>query len=906
MFFDSIKIECDRSCSFAHDLKKILISLAILLFLGTGYFAYDKWVKQEDLTSWDFVPSDAALVLDIFLAKDIENVASNPIWENLIKAEGLNSLDQGLSFLDSINGNGGFSTIFREMPTLISAHKVSSSALDFLFVLDIQNLSQNTFVSAAIARMKTAGYRFRTRNYNGYNISEIGSGDQLFTYIFHKNFFLGSFTPYLVEDAIRTIEEPDIIPFNEVHPISNGTIHVNFKELGNLLGVFTSGKTVLPLTSGSYELSLDSVTLSLSGFSEATDHWISTHKETPSKFEMAEVIPFNTSLLYHITSADFPKWHLEQTTQSNSPRVQALKDSLKASLDFSADQVFALLDEEIGLAILESGRPDNTDKFFILKVKDTKESLTFFQKLSERIAYSRGDSVYTESYSENEIRFLPITNFPSSIIGDLADDFERCFYFSYRNYIVFSNSIQELKSLVTSTQTEDTWGKSIQMNNFLEKANAEANVSLIVNIPRFWPTLISAVKPEWASYFKANEKAYKKLELAAFQFSYLDDKYFTNFTFSQPPKYVEPVIKTSADNSLAFSNPIISKPHLVRTHAHNFFDILLQDSLFHLYYLDRSFSSLWTKGLEGEIVSEVFPIDYYRNNKLQYAFATKTQIHIIDRAGNYIPGFPKNLAQAPAISHFSLIDYEKSRNYRMGITDEDGKVYLTDKDLKTLDGWDPIPYRRPAVQPLKHARLGRRDIMISVQENGIANIANRRGEKLSGFPFDLKAATADNYFLNASNSLGSSSVVLLSKQGELFEINLEGIIINRDQLIKTSQETTFRLILDRGEKSFIIVRKEGSTYEVLDATGNLLFSKDYLSEEEIIIQYYQFGAGKDLVIFTDTANESLYIYDKSGTLVTGNPLQSSEEISVIYSSAKKELQVFSSSRSNLEFYSFDY
>lgn len=887
-------------------MKKTLIILIVVLLIGAGYFTYDKWIKKSDVTAWDFVPSDAALVLDLSLAKDLEEVSSNPIWENLIKAEGIQAIENGLNFLDSINGNGGFSSIFRDVPTLISTHKVSSASLDFLFVLDVQNLSQNTFISAGISRMKAAGYRFRTRNYNGFKISEIGSGADLFTYIFHKNYFLGSFTPYLVEDAIRTIEEVDILPYHEVHPVSPGMLHVNYKEFGNLVSAFTAGKIALPLSSGSYEVSLDSVTVSLSGFSEATDSWVSTHRETPKTFDMAEVIPFNTSLLYHITSHDFVKWDTEQSRLSQSPAVQALKDSLKSNLDFTSEQVFSLLDGEIGLAMLESGRPDNTDKFFILKVKDGRESLAFFEQLSERIAYARGDSVYTESYSENEIRFLPIPNFPSAVIGDLAEDFERCFYFNYRNYIIFSNSIQELKGLVTSTVEEDTWGKSIRMNNFLEKANAEANVSLIVNIPRFWPTMLTHIKPEWLPYFKANEKTFKRLELAAFQFSYLDQKYFTNFTFSQPPKYVESVIKTSPDNAVAFASPLISKPYLVRTHAHSYFDILLQDSSFNLYYLDRTFSSLWSKELADELVSEVFAIDYYRNNKLQYAFATKTQVHIIDRLGNYLPGFPKKLNSEPTIAHFTVIDYEKSRNYRLGVTDEDGKVYLTDKDLKVLVGWDPIPYRRPAIGPLKHARLGRRDVMISVQENGIANIANRRGERLSGFPFDLEGTSANNYFLNASNSLGSSSIVLLSKQGELFEVNLEGNIINRDQLIKESPETAFRLVPDRGGKSFVIVRNEGSTYEVLDATGNLLFTKDYLSEEEIITQYYQFGAGKDLVVFTDTANESLFIYDKSGALVTGNPLRSAAEISIVYSSSKKELQVFTSTGSNLEFYSFDY
>ncbi|MEQ9405735.1 MAG: hypothetical protein RIM99_19245 [Cyclobacteriaceae bacterium] len=888
-------------------MKKLLITVTALLLAGAGYFTYDKWVKHSDLTAWSFVPSDAAIVLDLRLNNDLEDLEANPVWQNLLQTDGLNAVRTGLAFLDSINGDGGFTAVFRDMPTLISTHKVSSSSLDFLFVLDIQNLSQNTFVSAAIGRLKKSGIRYKNRNYNGFKISEIEGENKVFTYIFYKNFFLASFTPYLVEDAIRTIEESEVESFKEVHTGERGKVHVNYQQLGNLLGVFSSSKVQLPLSSGSYDLSVDSSMVSLSGFSQADNNWISTHKETPGGFEMAEVIPSNTAVLYHITSSDFGKWETEQLNYlSNEPAIIQFRDSLKTAFDFSAEQVFDLIEDEIGLALLESGRPDDTRKLFILKVKDAQESLSYFQQLAERIAYSRGDSVYSESYSENEIRFLPIQNFPSAILGEMASDFDRCFYFNYRNYLIFSNSLQELKNLVSSTQSEDTWGKSIQMNDFFEKANSEANVSLIVNIPRFWPTLLAQFKPEWASRFKSNQQAYNKIELAAFQFSSLGNQYFTNFTFSQPRKYVRPTAKTTADNSVAFASPPITKPHLVKTHAHNYYDILIQDSTFYLYYFDRTFSSIWTKDLKEPVKGEIFEMDYYKNGKIQYAFATGGKIHIIDRTGAYIPGYPKAIAKAAKTSFFNLIDYERSRNYRMGITDVDGKVYLTDKDMNVLEGWDPIPYKRPAISPLRHARLGRRDVMISIQENGILNITNRRGIRQAGFPFDLKADVGGSYYLNASNSLGRSSLTILSRQGELVEINLEGIVIARDQLVKQSQETTFELVEDRGRNSFIILRKVGNQYDVLDATGNLLFSKDYLSGSEVLVQFYQFGAGKDLILFTDRANESLYIFDRSGNLVTGNPLRSSNEVSLIYSSSKKELQIYTTSGTNLEFYEFDY
>ncbi len=889
-------------------MKKTLIIVTILLLIGAGYFTYDKWVKHSDLVGWSFVPSDAAIVFELDLIKDLSDLQSNPAWKNLEQTEGLRDFNNTLAFLDSINGDGGFTAIFKHMPALISLHRVSNSSLDFLLVWEIQNLSQNTFISTAINRLKKEGYKFKTRTYNGFKISEVGDGERTFTYIFYKNFFLSSFTPYLVEDAIRTIDDPDILSFTERFPISSsGSIHVNFEELGNVLGAISSNSVDLPLASGSYQMGLDSTILSISGISQVSDDWVSTHKEAPGGFEMSEVIPSYASLLYHITSTDMSKWKIAQTTYlEKEPTTLKHRDSLKTALDFDAEQVFDLIDEEIGLATLESGRPDEEIQLFILKVKNVQEALTYFSQLTERIAYSRGDTVYSESYSENEIRFLPIRNFPRAVLGDMANGFDRCFYINNRNYIIFSNSLQELKNLVSAIQEEETWGKSVPMNEFLSSTNAESNVSLIVNVPRFWPKLISKMKPAWNIHFSTNQQSYKKTELMAFQISYLEEEYFTNVTFSQSVKKAPLVAKTSSDNAIALTNSIITKPFLVRTHSHNFFDILLQDNTYNLYYLDRTFSSLWNEKLDEPIVSEIHALDYYRNGKIQYAFATTSKVHVIDRTGNYIPGYPKQLPNSIEISHFSLIDYDRSRNYRFGITDSDGKVYLTDKDLQLLEGWDPIPYLRPAVQPLKHSRIGGRDVMISLQENGIVNVTNRRGQKQTGFPFDLKAPLGNSYFLNTSNSLGSSSLTTISTQGELVEINLEGNVINRDQLIKSSQEATFKLITDRGERSFIIVRKEGNTYEILDPTGNLLFSKNYLSEGEVLIQYYQFGAGKDLIILTDTAFETLYIYDRSGNLVTGNPIQSSNEVSIVYSSSKKELQVYTTSGFNLEYYQFSY
>ncbi|MFK7953699.1 MAG: hypothetical protein AB8B73_12705, partial [Ekhidna sp.] len=623
-------------------MKKFLIVIAILLLCGVGYFTYDKWVKDSDLTAWSFVPNGAAVVLETEVLNDFKTLEEYPLWKVISDVEGLNGINEGVSFLDSINGDGGFSAIFKSAPALISLHKISSSNFDFLFVLDIQNLSQNTFISASIGQLKKKGYRFKTRNYNGFKISEIGNKDKAFTFIFYKNYFLASFTPYLVEDAIRTISDSETLAFKETmnqfeinSTDDNPSIYVNYEQVTNLMKAFSVSSAAFPLDAGKYEISLDSNYFGASGFSFGKDDWLSTHDEQPSSFEMAEIIPSNTAILHHITSTNFTNWKEKQMAyiQQNDERAFRHQDSLKQAFDFNAGQVLDLVEGEIGLATLESSRASETKKLFILEVNDINESLTFFDQVTERIAYSRGDSVYSESYSDSEIRFLPIQDFPMTVWGAGAEGFTQCFYMSYRNYLIFSNNLNELKSLISSIQNENTWGKSLNVNRFLARTNNAANVNLFINIPRAWSIILPDIKNEWSEYFKTNTNIFKSFEFAAFQFSYIDDSYFTNFTFTQPTKQSANIPKTSADNGVRFASNIISKPHLIKTHSYLQFDMLLQDSTNTVYYLDRDQNALWTKTIDEPIISDIFPVDFYKNGKLQYAFATAGKIHIIDKTG---------------------------------------------------------------------------------------------------------------------------------------------------------------------------------------------------------------------------------------------------------------------------------
>ncbi|MEM6641995.1 MAG: hypothetical protein AAF616_03365 [Bacteroidota bacterium] len=893
-------------------MKKYLLIILVLLLACIGYLIYSKWVKDSNLSAWSFIPADAAAVFELELLKDYQTVSGYPIWKNLGKTPGISSIDHSISFLDSINGKGGFSTIFKDAPTLISIHKTASEGFDFLFVLDVQNISQNTFVGATLGRLKKAGYKFKSRNYKGYKISEVSNGQEIFASIFYKNYFLASFTPYLLEDAIRTIDGEqasfDQQQANGLETEQAGVIklHTRFQELTLLLkGI--SEEASLPFQYGKYTLNVDSTQFAASGITEPGGSWLTTHQKAPASFDMVEVVPENTSHLLHIASTDLNDWKIRQMDwiAVHQPLVKEIQDSLRKTYDFRAEQVLDLIDEEIGILQVESGALSEERRLCILETKNIDAALDFFNELTGRIVRSRGDTIYSETYSENEIRYLPIRNFPQTFLGDIAGDFAQCFYINHRNYLIFSNNLQELKSVIASIQEEETWGKSLGVNAFLEEVNKTANLSLYVNIPRSLGLIKNGLKASWSEHLEANIGSYQRFEFAAFQFSFLDGSYFSNFTFSQPDQASTTASTVSPEAGLQFASKLLSKPYLLKTHAYRGFDILLQDSTNAIYYLDPEQNTLWTAELEARIVSQVYPIDFYKNGKIQYAFATTGQVHIWDRTGQSIPGYPKQLDSGP-IMHFGVIDYDLSRNYRFAVTDDSGKTFLTDKELNPLEGWNPKTFKREAIQPLAHQRLGRRDIMLSIQEDGIINMTNRRAENMPGFPFDTGHDLSNGYFLKASNGLSNSTVTVLSESGELVEISLEGNVIQKNQLLKTSANARFRLIQDVKGKSFLIARKQENQYDILDDTGNLLFTKNYFTENELIIQYYQFGAGRDLIVFTDPTSQALYIYNKTGALLTGNPLKSAHEVSILYSTVNREFKVYTTTGSNLELYTFKY
>lgn len=109
-------------------------------------------------------------------------------------------------------------------------------------------------------------------------------------------------------------------------------------------------------------------------------------------------------------------------------------------------------------------------------------------------------------------------------------------------------------------------------------------------------------------------------------------------------------------------------------------NILKQNADNSLCLIDHNGKQLWKIPFDGPVVGSVEQIDIYNNLKIQYLIAQADKLHLIDRLGREVKGFPLDL-KSPATS--GPIAVKSGKLVYWEISTKKGKVYF-DKKTKTI------------------------------------------------------------------------------------------------------------------------------------------------------------------------------------------------------------------------------
>ncbi|MCK6617830.1 MAG: hypothetical protein L6Q51_09300 [Cyclobacteriaceae bacterium] len=846
----------------------LFLSVVFILLVITGIVVYVKVSQQKAVSVWNLIPEQAVLVYESGSCKScLTQLQDNPVWQSVNRvAVNTRSGDLISNFLSHIAGASTW---------LASLHVTQRNNFDFIFyTTDDLGKATDRLVKPATQPAK--------REYAGFTIYELKQHEQVLSWVVIENFWIGSFTSFLVEDVIRTYNtngarrfETQLEQVKKLPVVKNdaGNLFIRYEGLNTLFNsLLPEGAALKPVIGQTAVLDIkESASLTLSGFS-LIDH-ISDGSllsyfagQNPVAFSHKQLISNRALVVTNYGITDGAVFYKNLPLAGNSK----LQDSLRALAAVDFENLFAGLGNELSVCLLER-RKNELARVVLVNLSDSERWTTVFHQLSK--ATESGDSLYIERYSSYELRKIEIKNLAQKLFRPLVTGSDLTYYTISGKTLFLSDNLSDLKRFLDDIDQEEVWGKSVATNQFLDATLLESNVSIYFNFPLLKNTLVQRLAPSWRAFFTENPTVLDRPGVGAIQFSNLNGMFYTHAIVMPSGSAVLPEHANKGRMQVVLNAPVKSSLYSVRNHTTKQNDFVFQDSLGMLHYLSPEGKILWSLLPGGTISGEIKQVDYFNNGKLQLLFVTPGKLHVIDRLGNYVSPFPVSIpVQQPEFTN--VIDYDNSKRYRFIISDRAGKIWMFDKQGQPLDGWKPKSAEGRLIMPPRHYRVQGKDFIVAAREDGTVLLMNRKGEAVKGFPVVLDFRPSGYLTFEPGRNLAGSVFTCISKDGIKTRFSAEGKILTREPLVKATVTDQFSLVEEQSGNGYVIVRQSAKRLLVFDDDGREFIANDYVGMNPVHVQYYDFGSGKTVIVLTDKEQELSYLYDGSGNTLVDAPVDS--------------------------------
>lgn len=862
-----------------------VITLLIVVVSVGGFFAYDWFFAKKQTDLWSLVPQSSVVVYESSNCTTcIESARQSPLWQLVSRAALFERKQDSLQSLVAFLSNP-------KPGSLASLHVTKKDGFDFVFYLPLYAKSEKLILEAAVEEWKKKpGFKYSEREFNGFKIQELTGQGNVFSWVMLDDAWAGSFTPFLVEDVVRTVNADNESNFREtiasVYQMPRikgdaGNLYLSVKNLSQWLSVFDDHinqdvfaslgeSTLLDVKNGTKNLVLNGFTAN----NMANPQSLLTvfRAQTPVPFESKSYVSNRTAVytMFGINDGKALGKALQSYSLSKRKQFTDTLARVAAALKVDINAMYRHIDDEVGVCYVESGS-NQISKVLLIESEKSDSIILALNKIATQLSE---DTVFHEPFSSYELRELPLYRFPEKLLWPLVSGFDHTYYATNGKVVFMAEDLEGLKQFLDDVDKEETWGRSVLQNKFLSSTLLESNLSLFVNSGRVWHLLSNNLQPRWQRFLAENGRLTHSLGMGAIQFSNLNESFYTNaiWTYDQPAAASSPAgdFQRTVTN---FDSGVLSRPYVVRSHVDRSYEVVVQDSAYNVYLVSSQGKALWKYPSNGPIIGKVEQVDFFNNGKLQYFFATPGQLHIVDRLGNTVSPFPI-ATKTKDIEYISVIDYDHSKKYRFLVAERSGKLWMFDKDGKNLDGWNPRNIEGELFTAPEHQRIRGRDYLIAMRKDGTMYIMNRRGENLKGFPLKLDARPTGDYFLEVGSGSSNSYIVVVSRDGFRIKFDLEGKVQSRETLVKASIESTFSLIRENTGKSYIIVRQDPKGLTLYSPDNKEIVINEYIGKNAVDIQVFDFGAGDMVYTVTDRVQDLSFLYDKNGSFIIPTPLES--------------------------------
>ncbi|ALI98183.1 hypothetical protein [Rufibacter tibetensis] len=883
--------------------KTIYWLCGVLVLLALGFYGFSKWTEaREKVSLWTLVPDDAVFVVETNNApRFLDHLQETDLWTTVSQMPFVLRLDDQLALVDSLStGRSSLRNFLTKKNVLVSMHVLGRSEFEMIYYVPVSTVGQHRYIRTLMENLRKIGeYRQESREYQGFQITDIihkSNNSNLSYFSFHNNLIISP-SPVLVEETIRKINrgqlESPAKEYKNTNYLSQNDVYanvfINYQHVPDLLGVFLKKdlrddiNLLSSLCKNSMlELKLDNNRLFLNGFSHpetVEGSLYSRIKGHPAKtFNLREIIPQRAAVVLHMGLNQMSTLRKEP-----GPVGGSFLDSLSSS--------FA---GELGLCYLEA-YDTKTSAEKILFAQTTNPLVT--QQMLNRL--QPGQTAGTqEKHGKNIIRLLTARELPQQLFGEIFKGFEQTYYTTLGNYILFTDDVATMRSLLTEVEAGKVWSKSAALEPKLNESQQEDNLGIFINTSNAWNLLLRSMNPQKQGSLLSNSSIVKKFNFFSVQFSAKESQYYTSIILRhQEESTVKTVIARQGirrEETFDFKNRLISPPFLTHYPVDNSEELVVQDSSLVLYGIGAAQGRRnWTDSLNARVVGPVHQLPYGGDKRLKYFFATTNGIHCIDKNGTEQENFPFSLGDSLRLQRLTVFDYDKTGDYHLVADDNLGNVFILDMQGNMLPGWSPMRLDGRLAAPPQHVKVNGRNVLLMVLENGYVHAFGAQGEPYPGFPINLNTNLRSGLFPKLGISFRRSLFTTVTQNGEIITFDLTGEVTKREQLLRPDRRSTFKLVPEAGGKSFIIARSDPGRVALFGQDGKLLLDRRFVTSSPKEVQYFHFGGDRKLYVIWETGPRKAYLFDVHAQPLGQDPINTGFPVEVRFNEVQNQYSVFS-------------
>ena len=810
----------------------ILISIILLISLKT----YND-TKNSQTNFLTLLPENTSLVLKINNLDKFKSINSYKIINKL-----KNLID--INFL--INNSETFKSVLQHELLLdikslnISLHKTGNNNLSTLFTTQLSN----NYISF--------NKNFEVIEYDKKNIYTTEFNDNKFHFYNYENILFFSKSKFIIEEVIKTQSSSynlinDLTFQSSYKTINNNAdanIMINFKELANTSSVFFKNKLVINNFSSwsCNDLEIKNDLIIANGFlstNKKIEHYTDIlENQEPKKIKITEIIPENTSDLFSIGFND-AKLLLENKNKllqknNNFWNWDKHRKSLLDSTNVNYNELIKKIDSEAGN--FKTSHLNSSHSYNYFKSNNSVVLISYLQPIIKKI----------KTYNNKNIYYCLDQNLTHNLFGPIIKT--NTSYFTIINdYFVFSDNANSIKYLIDNFISKNTLINSNHFTKYNTLLSQKSNLTIYSNPGKSFQKLHHDLRNDYKNNIKVNKDSISNITGLSLQISNKGKLFSSDFILFYDRDFKQ---NLQEEWVVRIDTQIITKPYFVKNHFTKDKMILFQDTSNTLFAYSAKGKLVWKKKLNNKIIGEINSIDFYKNNKYQCIFNTNSNLHIIDRNGNYVENYPIKLPVKTKIGH-SLFDYNNKKKYRIIVVGDDNMIYNFDKFGKKVVGWKYKKQNNRIFKSPKHFKFKTKDyILIETRSKNIKLLAINGTERV----------------ILSSESILNGSDIKISKNGCLYAITSDAKLW-KGKLDGNSTET---IIPNLNNKSKFTVLNNNFIF----SNGNKVYSIDDEFDNLFTLNFEtdinNISVFKDFLLI-ETAN-NLFLYDND-KIVNGSPIK---------------------------------